>query len=119
MSEDIHCPKCKSPYVYPMDALMICPECAYEWNPTLIENQEVDGFTVRDANGTLLSNGDTITLIKSLPVKGAPKPIKMGTKVSGIMLVDGDHNISCKVPGFGAMMLKSEFVKKVNLASDQ
>ena len=115
MSEEISCPKCNSPYVYPMGALMICPECAHEWNPNLEETQEEsDEPVVRDANGNVLANGDTVTVIKSLPVKGAPKPIKIGTKVSNITLVEGDHNISCKVPGFGAMMLKSEFVKKVS-----
>jgi protein PhnA len=97
-----------------MGELMICPECAHEWNPSapVQTSAEEEGLVVRDANGNLLANGDSVTIVKSLPVKGAPKPIKIGTKVTNIMLVDGDHNISCKVPGFGAMMLKSEFVKK-------
>jgi protein PhnA len=95
-------------YAYPLDALLICPECGHEWNP----QEEPEGFVVRDVNGNRLEDGDSVTVIKSLPVKGAPKPIKPGTKVSRIKLVDGDHNISCKVDGFGSMMLKSEFVKK-------
>jgi protein PhnA len=95
-------------YAYPLNALLICPECGHEWNP----EEEPEGFVVRDVNGNRLEDGDSVTVIKSLPVKGAPKPIKPGTKVSRIKLVDGDHNISCKVDGFGSMMLKSEFVKK-------
>jgi len=95
-------------YAYPLDALLICPECGHEWNP----QEEPQGLLVRDVNGNRLEDGDSVTVIKSLPVKGAPKPIKPGTKVSRIKLVDGDHNISCKVDGFGSMMLKSEFVKK-------
>ena len=102
------CPECKSPYAYEMDALLVCPECGYEWNP---EDVAKEG-AVYDANGNVLQNGDSVVVLKSLPVKGAPKPIKPGTKVSRIKLVDGDHNISCKIDGFGAMMLKSEFVKK-------
>jgi protein PhnA len=95
-------------YAYPLNALLICPECGHEWNP----QEEPQGLVVRDVNGNRLQDGDSVTVIKSLPVKGAPKPIKPGTKVSRIKLVDGDHNISCKVDGFGSMMLKSEFVKK-------
>ena len=95
-------------YAYPLDALLICPECGHEWNP----QEEPQGLVVRDVNGNRLQDGDSVTVIKSLPVKGAPKPIKPGTKVSRIKLVDGDHNISCKVAGFGSMMLKREFVKK-------
>lgn len=91
-----------------MDSLMVCPECGHEWNP----NDQPAGLEVKDANGNLLQDGDSVTVIKSLPVKGAPKPIKPGTKVSRIKLVEGDHNISCKIDGFGQMMLKSEFVKK-------
>ena len=108
MSNFPPCPECKSPYAYEMDALLVCPECGYEWNP---EDVAKEG-AVYDANGNVLQNGDSVVVIKSLPVKGAPKPIKSGTKVSRIKLVDGDHNISCKIDGFGAMMLKSEFVKK-------
>jgi protein PhnA len=95
-------------YAYPMDALMVCPEYGHEWNP----NDQPQGLVVLDANGNPLQDGDSVTVIKSLPVKGAPKPIKPGTKVSRIKLVEGDHNISCKIDGFGSLMLKSEFVKK-------
>ena len=108
MSEIPPCPECKSPYAYEMDALMVCPECGHEWNP----KDEQLANAVLDANGNVLQDGDAVVVIKSLPVKGAPKPIKPGTKVSRIKLVDGDHNISCKIDGFGSMMLKSEFVKK-------
>ena len=108
MTDSQSCPECNGMNAYPLDALLICPECGHEWNP----QEEPEGFVVRDVNGNRLEDGDSVTVIKSLPVKGAPKPIKPGTKVSRIKLVDGDHNISCKVDGFGSMMLKSEFVKK-------
>lgn len=105
------CPKCQSVYVYEMDALMICPECGHEWNND--ENtSDTNELVVKDSNGNLLQNGDSVVIIKNLPVKGAPKGIKAGTKVKNIRLVDGDHNIDCKIEGFGAMALKSEFVKK-------
>ncbi len=108
MTDSQSCPGCNGMYAYPLDALLICPECGHEWNP----QEEPQGLVVRDVNGNRLQDGDSVTVIKSLPVKGALKPIKPGTKVSRIKLVDGDHNISCKVDGFGSMMLKSEFVKK-------
>ncbi|HEO2490958.1 TPA: alkylphosphonate utilization protein [Streptococcus agalactiae] len=101
-----NCPKCNSEYVYEDGILLVCPE----WNPEEIE-EEV-GLIVLDSNGTRLSDGDTVTVIKDLKVKGAPKDIKQGTRVKNIRLVDGDHNIDCKIDGFGAMKLKSEFVKK-------
>lgn len=105
-----NCPKCSSEYVYEDGIMLICPECAYEWSPS----EEVEeGLVVKDSNGTLLSDGDTVTVIKDLKVKGAPKDIKQGTRVKNIRLVEGDHNIDCKVDGFGAMKLKSEFVKKL------
>lgn len=110
MSEIPPCPQCQSQYAYPMDALFVCPECAHEWNPN--DQQEPEGLIVKDANGNLLQNGDSVVLMKTLPVKGAPKPVKSGTKVKNIRLVDGDHNIACKIDGFGSMGLKSEFVKK-------
>ncbi len=112
MSEEMKpCPKCKSPYGYSMgNELYACPECAHEWNPS--EKVEEEGLKVLDSNGNELSNGDSVIIIKNLPVKGAPKPIKAGTKVKNIRLTDGDHNIDCKIPGFGPMALKSEFVKK-------
>jgi len=108
------CPKCKSEYTYQSDSLLICPECFYEWNPTDVETEvTTDAETkVLDSNGTELHDGDSVVVIKDLPVKGAPKPIKAGTKVKNIRLVSGNHNIDCKIEGFGAMGLKSEFVKK-------
>ncbi len=103
------CPNCKSEYTYPMDSLLVCPECGHEWNP---EEEQETGLVVKDANGNVLKDGDSVVVIKNLPVKGAPKPIKAGTKVKNIRLTDGDHNIDCKIDGFGSMGLKSEFVKK-------
>lgn len=106
------CPKCKSEYTYPSGELMACPECFYEWSPEE-HAAELLADQVLDANGNVLQDGDTVIVVKDLPVKGAPKPvIKAGTKVKNIRLVDGDHDISCKIDGFGAMGLKSEFVKK-------
>lgn len=115
MSEIIPCPKCGSEYTYPMDALMVCPECAYEWNPEEAAASAAEaeaGSVVKDANGTELQDGDSVIVVKNLPVKGYPQPIKAGTKVKNIRLVEGDHNIDCKIDGFGSMALKSEFVKK-------
>lgn len=106
------CPQCKSPYGYSSGGeLYTCPECGHEWNPADIPAEE-EANVVRDANGNVLHDGDDVVVIKDLPVKGAPKPVKAGTKVKNIRLTDGDHNISCKIDGFGAMALKSEFVKK-------
>ncbi len=115
MSEFPPCPQCSSPYTYPTDTLLMCPECGHEWSATNAskESSEAEETVVKDANGNILQNGDTVSIIKDLPVKGAPKSIKAGTKVKNIRLVDGDHNIDCKIDGFGAMALKSEFVKKV------
>lgn len=105
------CPKCKSEYTYAIDNLMLCPECGYEWDPA--DNEVAnDVLVVKDANGNILADGDSVVIVKDLPVKGAPKPIKAGTKVKSIRLTEGDHNIDCKIDGFGAMALKSEFVKK-------
>ena len=87
-----------------------CPECGNEWNPNEVEAET--GLKVIDANGNILQDGDTVVVIKDLPVKGAPKPVKAGTKVKNIRLTDGDHNIDCKIDGFGSMGLKSEFVRK-------
>lgn len=110
MSDTTPCLKCKSEYVYFSDPFMICPECGFEWNPE--EEAEMDGFVVKDANGNILADGDSVVVVKDLPVKGAPKPVKAGTKIKNIRLVDSDHNIDCKIDGFGAMAIKSEFVKK-------
>lgn len=107
----ILCPKCGSEYTYEQDGMQICSQCFYEWNPTEIENDATE--KVLDSNGNELKDGDSVTVIKDLPVKGAPKPVKAGTKVKNIRLTpDSDHNISCKIDGFGAMALKSEFVRK-------
>ncbi len=104
------CPSCKSPYGYEMEDKFVCPECGFEWKPE--EEVVEEGLVVKDANGTILNDGDSVTIVKDLAVKGAPKPIKAGTKVKSIRLVEGDHNIDCKIDGFGSMALKSEFVKK-------
>ncbi|MDX1941343.1 MAG: zinc ribbon domain-containing protein YjdM [Saprospiraceae bacterium] len=105
------CPKCDSPYGYSLgNEIYACPECGNEWNPT--EKKENGAIVVLDSNGNQLNDGDSVIIIKDLPVKGAPKPIKKGTKVKNIRLTDGDHNIDCKIDGFGSMALKSEFVKK-------
>ena len=105
-----NCPKCNSEYVYEDGILLVFPECAYECDPKEFVEE---GLVVLDSNGTRLTDGDTVTVIKDLKVKGAPKDIKQGTRVKNIRLVEGDHNIDCKIDGFGAMKLKSEFVKKV------
>ena len=110
-----NCPKCNSEYTYEDGINYVCPECAYEWSMTAEEAVE-ESLAVKDANGNLLQDGDTVTVIKDLKVKGSSSAIKQGTKVKGIRLVpdsaDG-HNIDCKIDGFGAMKLKSEFVKKI------
>jgi protein PhnA len=110
MADTLPCPNCKSPFTYPSDPLMACPECGHEWDPA--EETAPAGLVVKDANGNLLADGDTVVVVKNLPVKGSAQPIKAGTKVKNIRLVEGDHNIDCKIDGFGAMALKSEFVKK-------
>jgi len=110
MSELPPCPKCESPYTYEDGELLICPECAHEWS---LAAGQTDSNVVRDSNGTPLADGDTVSVIKDLKVKGSSAVVKVGTKVKGIRLVDGDHDIDCKIPGIGQMGLKSEFVKKV------
>jgi protein PhnA len=104
------CPVCNSEYTYEDGALLICPECAHEWS--LAESAETAASGVTDANGNPLADGDTVTVIKDLKVKGSSAVVKVGTKVKNIRLVDGDHDIDCKIDGIGAMKLKSEFVKK-------
>lgn len=111
MSELPPCPKCQSIYVYEDSGLLVCPECAHEWSQGESDNEDVK--IIRDSNGTELKDGDTITVIKDLKVKGSSSVVKVGTKVKNIRLVDGDHDIDCKIPGIGQMGLKSEFVKKV------
>ena len=105
----ITCPKCQSPYAYANGDLYNCPECFHEWHPN---EESVDENLVKDVNGNTLQNGDSVIVVKDLPVKGAPKPVKAGTKVKNIRLIEGDHNIDCKIDGFGAMALKSEFVRE-------
>ncbi|WP_280241631.1 zinc ribbon domain-containing protein YjdM [Nocardia abscessus] len=107
------CPECSSEFTYEIGSLLTCPECAHEW--TAGDADEVGEQAIRDAVGNVLADGDTVTVIKSLKVKGSPNPIKAGTKVRNIRLVQGvgDHDIDCKVDGFGAMQLKSSVVKKI------
>lgn len=112
MSTIPSCPTCQSTYVYEDQLLYICPECSNEWPIASKNTEQNPGFIVKDAYGTVLNEGDSVTVIKDLKVKGASSSIKMGTKVKDIHLIEGDHNIDCKIPGFGGMQLKSEFVKK-------
>ena len=108
-----NCPKCNSAYTYEDGSHLVCPECAHEWTGG-VETEQSDGAQViKDSNGNVLNDGDTITVIKDLKVKGSSSVIKIGTRVKNIRLVDGDHDIDCKIDGFGAMKLKSEFVKKL------
>ena len=108
-----NCPKCGSEYTYEDGDLYICPECAYEWSKSEAQEAEA-GLVVKDANGNVLQDGDTVTVIKDLKVKGSSGGIKVGTKIKGIRLVESNdgHNIDCKVHGVGAIKLKQEFVKK-------
>ncbi len=105
-----NCPSCGSTYTYDDGNLLLCPECAHEW--TVLSETE-DEKVIRDANGNPLTDGDSVSVIKDLKVKGSSSVIKMGTKVKQIRLVEGDHDIDCRIDGFGAMQLKSEFVKKI------
>lgn len=109
MLEITPCPNCNYEYTYEDNDKLVCPDCGNTWDPISENSTNIE---VRDSNGNLLQNGDSVVVIKDLPVKGATKPIKAGTKVKNIRLTDGDHNISCKIEGFGSMALKSEFVKK-------
>jgi protein PhnA len=111
MSTLPQCPQCNSAYTYEDGAMYVCPECAHEWGKqaeTVAEEQRI----VKDAVGNVLQDGDTVTVIKDLKVKGSSAVVKVGTKVKNIRLVDGDHDIDCKIEGVGAMGLKSEFVRK-------
>jgi len=108
------CPKCNYEYTYEDGVRFICPECGHEWPINAIDDSEKnDAFVVKDSNGNILVDGDSITIIKDLKVKGSSSSLKIGTKVKNIRLVDSDHNIECKIEGFGEMKLKSEFVKKL------
>lgn len=113
MSSLPKCPKCGSEYTYNDGTMYICPECAHEWPQDAQAESESEGRVIKDANGNLLQDGDTVTVIKDLKVKGSSLVVKVGTKVRNIRLVEGDHDIDCKIDGIGAMKLKSEFVKKV------
>ncbi|MEY2877257.1 MAG: hypothetical protein RLZ24_684 [Actinomycetota bacterium] len=113
MSEQLPpCPECKSEYSYEMGELLVCPECAHEWNPNDVEVETIR--VIKDASGNILADGDDVTIVKDMKVKGSSNTLKVGTKVRGIRLVDGpgDHDIEAKVDGFGPMNLKSSIVKK-------
>ena len=106
-----NCPKCDSEYTYEDGHLIICPECAYEWNPDNVE--EVIEKVYKDAHGTVLNDGDSVTVIKDLKIKGSSGVVKRGTIIKNIKLKDGNHDVDCKIPGIGDMELKSEFLKKI------
>ncbi len=117
MKTEPNCPKCNSEHTYADSNLWVCPECAHEWSQHVgaaAEAQEIADSSIRDAHGTVLADGDSVTVIKDLKIKGSSSSVKVGTKVKKIRLVEGNdgHNITCKIDGFGAMNLKSEFVKK-------
>lgn len=113
MSNLPNCPECHSEYTYEDRGNFVCPECAHEWTvETNIVAAEEEGIIAKDINGNRLTDGDSVTVMKNLKVKGAQSDLKLGTKVKNIRLVEGDHNIDCKIEGFGPMKLKSEFVKK-------
>ena len=116
MDELPNCPECDSEYTYENGPVLACPDCGHEWTADSAaaetDSSSSDDSAIKDSNGNVLQDGDTITLIKDLKVKGAQGDLKAGTKVKNIRLCEGDHNIDCKIPGFGAMKLKSEFVKK-------
>lgn len=112
MSELPSCPRCGSQYTYEDGELFVCPECAHEWARSASTDIPEPERVIRDAHGNVLRDGDSVTVIKDLKVKGTSSVVKVGTKVKGIRLVDGDHDIDCRIEGIGAMRLKSEFVKK-------
>ena len=114
MSELPNCPNCSSTYTYPDRDLYICPECAHEWSQSGEAEPDNNEPVIKDSNGNILNDDDSVTVIKDLKVKGSSLVVKVGTKVKNIRLVDGDHDIDCKIDGIGAMKLKSEFVKKIN-----
>ena len=107
-----NCPKCNSEYTWQEGEKLNCPECGNEWSENGDSATADEGLVVRDANGNLLADGDAVTVVKNKKVKGSSSTLKIGTKVKSIRLVEGDHNIDCKIDGFGPMKLKSEFVKK-------
>ena len=113
MSNLPKCPACGSEFTYEDGDMYVCPECAHEWPKEGTTEDNTEGRIFKDANGNVLQDADTITVIKDLKVKGSSLVVKVGTKVKNIRLVDGDHDIDCKIDGIGAMKLKSEFVKKI------
>jgi len=113
MSSLPKCPQCSSEYTYDDGTLYVCPECAHEWTKEAIAENTERKRVVRDAYGNVLQDGDAVTVLKDLKVKGSSAAVKVGTKVKNIRLVEGDHDIDCRIDGIGAMQLKSEFVKKV------
>ena len=113
MSNLPQCPACDSEFTYEDGSNYVCPECAHEWSKDEPAEDSADGRIIKDANGNVLQDGDSVTVIKDLKVKGSSLVVKVGTKVKNIRLVDGDHDIDCKIDGIGAMKLKSEFVKKI------
>ena len=113
MSDLPNCPQCNSEYTYEDGNMYVCPECAHEWSKDAAEEASEDAVVIKDSVGNILQDGDTVTVIKDLKVKGSSSVVKVGTKVKNIRLVEGDHDIDCKIDGIGAMKLKSEFVKKV------
>jgi protein PhnA len=112
MSNLPKCPKCGSEYTYEDGNMFVCPECAHEWSKEAVAESGDEALVVKDAHGNVLQDGDSVTVIKDLKVKGSSSVVKVGTKVKNIRLVEGDHNIDCKIDGIGPMKLKSEFVKK-------
>lgn len=106
------CPQCNSEYTYEDEGGFICPECSYQWNQNETQEASEEQQAIKDAHGQILQDGDTVTVIKDLKVKGTSLVVKVGTKVKNIRLVQGDHDIDCKIDGIGAMKLKSQFVKK-------
>lgn len=112
MSDLPNCPQCNSEYTYEDGNMYVCPECAHEWSKDAAEEAGEDAVVIKDSVGNVLEDGDTVTVIKDLKVKGSSSVVKVGTRVKNIRLVDGDHDIDCKIDGIGAMKLKSEFVKK-------
>ena len=107
------CPKCNSLYTYEDQNTFICPECSHEWTLDKESEELKNEKIIKDANGNILQDGDTVCVIKDLKVKGSSTSVKVGTKVKNIKLVDGDHDIDCRIDGFGSMKLKSQFVKKI------
>lgn len=117
MASDPKCPQCGSEHTYQDRSMWVCPECAHEWTESAaeaVDEAAAGALVVKDAHGNILQDGDSVTVIKDLKVKGSSAVVKVGTKVKGIRIIDGadDHNIACKIEGFGAMNLKAEFIKK-------